>query len=195
MRTKRTAFSWAMTVLTLVSVTIASLMVPPPSQTALAVGGDSTINFAAADPTYYIPPIPYPVTVSPIAGQRGRETAIPSAWFKAPGGSDVRVESLMPENMALGQIVPFEIKITVNGSTEPEGGTITFVAGWSTVTSNSGDFGYAESYGVYAASLTRVMAPLIRVLTRQSAYSHGRFGDEIRVRLPSPAWMIRRCCG
>jgi len=151
MRTKRTTIWGVMTVLTLVSLTIANLMIPSADQTALAVGGSYAINFSAADPKVYIPPIPYPVTVSPIVGRGDGDTAIPDAWFQAPGGSDVKVESLAPENMALGQIVPFEIKISVSGTTEPEDGAITFVADWSTVTTNGSDFGYDDTYGVYAA--------------------------------------------
>lgn len=116
-------------------------------------GGSYSINFAAADPEMYIPPIPFPEAVTPIAERGNGDTRIPSAWFRSPGtgGTDVKVESLAPEDMALHQIVPFEIKVTVSGSTAPENGVITFTAGWNIDTSNNSDFGYDESYGVYAA--------------------------------------------
>ena len=89
--------------------------------------GDYSLNFAAADPEGYIPPIPFPETVTPIVGRGDGDTKIASAWFESPDdNTDVRVESLAPETMALHQIVPFELKITVNGDTLPENGTITF---------------------------------------------------------------------
>ncbi len=115
-------------------------------------GGSYSINFAAADPDMYIPAIPFPADVTPIVGSGDGDAEIPSAWFKSPiTGTNVRVESLAPEDMALGQIVPFEIKITVDGSTAPENGVITFTAGWNIDTTSNGDFGYDETYGVFAA--------------------------------------------
>ncbi len=115
--------------------------------------GSYSINFAAADPTEYIPPIPFPETVTPVIVGRGDgDTKIPSAWFESPvSNTDVRVESLAPEDMALHQIVPFEIKISVSGDTSPEDGVITFTAAWSTHTTSGGNFGYDPSYGVIAA--------------------------------------------
>jgi uncharacterized repeat protein (TIGR01451 family) len=115
-------------------------------------GGDYTINFAAADPGEYIPPIPFPANVTPIGNRGDGDTQIPNAYFKSPTtGTDVRVESLAPEDMALGQVVPFEIKLSVNGNTTPENGVITFKAGWNINTTSNDDFGYDESLGVIAA--------------------------------------------
>jgi hypothetical protein len=57
----------------------------------------------------------------------------------------------MPTNLYLGQIVPFTIKISVDGLQSLEDGTMRFTAGWSTVTTNSGAFGYDASYGVFTA--------------------------------------------
>lgn len=115
-------------------------------------GGAYSINFAAADPGEYIPPIPFPDNVTPIVGRGNGDTQIPTAWFESPNtNADVKVESLAPEDMALGQVVPFEIKITVDGETAPEDGVITFDAGWRIDTTNGGDFGYDESLGVIAA--------------------------------------------
>ncbi|MBT8322247.1 MAG: DUF11 domain-containing protein, partial [Eudoraea sp.] len=107
-------------------------------------GGAYTINFAAADPSIYIPPIPFPsdFLADPVPGGRGNGDAlIPLAEFN-DGTSDVRVESLAPEDMALGQVVPFETKISVSGDVTPENGVITFVVGWNTQTTNGDDFGY-----------------------------------------------------
>ncbi len=115
-------------------------------------GGSYSINFAAADPALYIPPIPYPVNVEPIAGRGNGNAQIASAWFNEPGpGGDVRIESLAPRDMALGQVVPFEIKITANGSTIPENGVITFKTGWNINTTSNSLFGYDPLKGVIAA--------------------------------------------
>jgi len=104
-------------------------------------GGAYTLNFAAADPSIYIPPIPFPNALTAPTGRGNGNPLIPLAQFN-DGTSDVRVESLAPEDMALGQIVPFELEITVSGDTTPENGVITFVLGWNTLTTNSNDFGY-----------------------------------------------------
>jgi hypothetical protein len=134
------------------------------------------IDFAAADPDlYYVSeanPVPFPVPdydYSPTnrdprapvgagdgdAGNGSTGEGIKAAWFNdassTNGSSDVKVESLMPEDLYLGQIVPFEIKITVTGLTSPENGNIQFVAGWSIETTSGGDFGYDPEYGVIAA--------------------------------------------
>ncbi|MBP1920999.1 hypothetical protein, partial [Youngiibacter multivorans] len=60
-------------------------------------------------------------------------------------------ESLAPEDLVLGQIVPFEAYVTVNGSTAPENGIITMEMFWSTKTTSGSDFGYDGNYMVYAA--------------------------------------------
>ncbi len=61
------------------------------------------------------------------------------------------VTSLMPKDLALGQIVPFEVEINVNGSTAPENGTIQFVADWLAKTTSGKDFGFDPAYLVYCA--------------------------------------------
>ena len=101
-----------------------------------AAGGAYTLNFAAADPSIYLPPIPFPgdFTADPVPGGRGDGSVlIPLADFD-DGTSDVRVESLAPQDMALGQVVPFETKISVSGDVTPENGVVTFVIGWNTLT-------------------------------------------------------------
>jgi hypothetical protein len=132
------------------------------------------IDFAAADPDLYNPlEVPYAATFPKdklIIGRGNGEASIPSAKFNdgsstgrdllnlkhAGAGislakNDVKVESLMPETLYLGQIVPFEIKISVTGLEAPEDGNITFTAGWSTETTSRGDFGYDAKIGVLAA--------------------------------------------
>jgi len=61
------------------------------------------------------------------------------------------VESLNPQDLVLGQIVPFEAEITVIGSTIPENGVIDIEMLWSTVTTSGSAFGYDGDYMVYAA--------------------------------------------
>jgi uncharacterized repeat protein (TIGR01451 family) len=53
--------------------------------------------------------------------------------------------------MALGQIVPFEVEVTVSGSAQREDGKIQIVGRWSTKTESGFDFGYDPSFGVYCA--------------------------------------------
>jgi hypothetical protein len=112
------------------------------------------IDFAAADPDLYIPADvpPYPeIYNAPDKLIIGRgDGSIPFAKFN--DGTDVKVESLMPEDLYLGQIVPFEIKISVSGLEDAEDGTMQFTAGWSTETTSKGEFGYDYlTYGVLAA--------------------------------------------
>jgi hypothetical protein len=53
--------------------------------------------------------------------------------------------------MALGQIVPFQVEITVNGSTTPENGIIEFTPYWLAKTTSGGNFGFDPNYKVIAA--------------------------------------------
>jgi hypothetical protein len=99
-------------------------------------------------------PDPGPDTRAPVGSGDGG-TYINNAKFndgsQTNGSSDVKVESLMPEELYLGQIVPFEIKITVTGLESPENGNIRFTAGWSTESTSGDAFGYDPAYGVIAA--------------------------------------------
>jgi hypothetical protein len=90
-----------------------------------------------------------PADCAPIVGRGDGSLVIPMADF-SDGSADVKVESLMPPDMVMGQIVPFVIKISVSG--DVESGNIQFEAGWSTMTTSNKDFGYEyTNYGVYAA--------------------------------------------
>jgi hypothetical protein len=124
-------------------------------QRSLAAGGGAyTIDFSAADPALYIPEVPFPESTDRIWGRddvRGKsEKSIPFAQFN-DFQSDVKVESLMPDDMVMGQIVPFEIQISVVGLESPEDGNMQFTAGWSTETTMGGAFGYDPRIGVLAA--------------------------------------------
>jgi hypothetical protein len=115
--------------------------------------GTYTINFSAADPgdspTYpKVTPAQYGACPAPSGGSGRASDPLADAIFGNPKNS---VESMAPEDMVLGQIVPFELKIAVSGSTDPEGGRIQNVTDHSTVTTNAGAFGYDASFGVYCA--------------------------------------------
>ncbi len=58
---------------------------------------------------------------------------------------------MAPGDMVLGQIVPFEIEVKVNGDTSPEDGVVRFRAGWETLTTSGDGYGYDPAYGVYCA--------------------------------------------
>ena len=132
--------------------------------TVFAAGGDySDMDFAAADPLLYDPIFPQqfssgpptqPPTpvVLPTAG-----TTFPSGRFDgaselpgAEGGQGSTVESLEPRDLALGQIVPFELRVDTS-STVPDGDCFTFIAGYETVTTPGDAFGFDEEWGMVAA--------------------------------------------
>lgn len=121
---------------------------------ARAARGAYMLDFAAADPGEYIPPIPFPGGPSCPTGT-GTDPILDAHFTDPVSGADVRVESLAPEDMALGQIVPFEIRIDVDGDTSPEDGAITFAAGWNIDTTSNDDFGYDEDFGVRCAFVDR----------------------------------------
>ncbi len=121
----------------------------------LAASGDYVINFSAARPTSYGKV--FPATLScprPEEGTIADPLDAPSgegtddATFGDPKES---VSLLAPRQLALGQIVAFEVKIDANGSTEPEGGVIEFTAGWNTKTTSGDPFGYDRSFGTLYA--------------------------------------------
>ncbi|NTU84604.1 MAG: DUF11 domain-containing protein [Chloroflexales bacterium] len=124
---------------------------------AMAAGGSYSLNFTAADPkinnapyvpTYAKVPPSQKACLTP-SGSAGRAASpLADAVFGSPRDS---VESLAPSDMALGQIVPFEVKVSVSGSTAPENGTIQFSPYWLAKTTSGANFGYEPSYGVYCA--------------------------------------------
>ncbi len=135
---------------TLVLFVICVLLIAPlaGNLTTSAAGGSYTIDYTAADPGIYVITFP-PGPTCPTG--RGNDP-IPNAYNTNPTTFvDESVNVLSGTGMVLGQIVPFEIKITVSGSTTPENGQIEFTAGWSTQTTSSDAFGYDESKGVLCA--------------------------------------------
>jgi hypothetical protein len=130
-------------------------------QRSLKKGGLAyQIDFAAADPDLYMPKVPYPEDFPEADLIIGRgygetESGIKFAKFNdgssTGGDANVKIESLMPRDLYLGQIVPFEIEITVTDLEAPEDGDFQFIAGWSIITTSGGAFGYNETIGVLAA--------------------------------------------
>jgi len=117
-----------------------ALLFPAPA--ALGThGGEFSIDSRAGDPTSYS--TVFPITQSCPGGGRAAEP-IPGAQH------GTGVNSLTPSTMVLGEIVPFEFRITVGGGA-PADSSIELVATWDTVTTPSGDFGYDENYLVYCA--------------------------------------------
>lgn len=106
--------------------------------------GSYSIDYSAYNPISYDFRFPsnYPIGIKPI----GRASnPMPNT------NSGQTMESLNPKDLALGQIVPFEAKITVSGSTAPENGTINMTFSWETVTGSGSNFGFDPNYKVFAA--------------------------------------------
>lgn len=61
------------------------------------------------------------------------------------------VTSLAPKDMALGQIVPFQLEINANNVSSTLPGIITFTADFSTKTTSGGNFGFDPNYKIIAA--------------------------------------------
>lgn len=113
----------------------------PETAVLAASGGSYSLDFSAYDPRYYDFKLPgdYPVPPSgrasnPMPGAQGPTT----------------LESLEPRDLALGQIVPYEVKIAVSGNTASEGGIINFTCLWDTITTNGSAFGFDPNYKVFA---------------------------------------------
>lgn len=121
-------------------VTILAIVVPTSASLA-SHGGEFSIDYKTARPANYSTTFPF--NQSCPSGGRASEP-LPGAQH-ATGQ-----ESLTPAELILGQIVAFEFEITVGGSA-PADSSIEFQAGWETVTTSAGDFGYDEAFLVYCA--------------------------------------------
>ncbi len=89
------------------------------------------------------------------------------------------MESLAPQNLALGQIVAFETEVTVSGLTTPENGEITLSPNWSTDTTNGDNFGYDPSFGLYCAFVDTADSAGSDADAKVSAYSWTAGGGQI----------------
>ncbi|SFC47913.1 LPXTG-motif cell wall anchor domain-containing protein/conserved repeat domain-containing protein [Alkalibacterium subtropicum] len=117
-----------------------------PDDITILSGGSYSIDFSAYDTDFYDFNLPFDYPTPP-SGRAADPMGTPSAET---------VESLQPENLALGQIVPFEAKISVTGTTSPEDGVMQFTAGWETVTTNGSNFGFDPNYMVFAGFVDTV---------------------------------------
>jgi len=128
---------------------------------ASAGGGAYTLKWYAADPepnrapylpTYVKVPPGLLACPTPSGGLGRADDPMMDAVAYGPGPTPLdAVTSLSPRDMALGQIVPFEMVISVSGSTAPENGVIQFTSGFETETSSNRDFGFDPAYMVYCA--------------------------------------------
>ena len=109
-----------------------------------AAGGSYSLNYQAANPQNYDRKNPSQVGC-PVPGGGSAADPIVGANF----GSSLN--SLAPASMALGQIVPYELKVSVSGSTSPENGIINTTLKWDTETTSGRAFGYDPAYQVYCA--------------------------------------------
>ncbi len=113
------------------SATVLMSIVPFEAQ---AAGGAYTLKWYAADPALNNAPyLPTYAKLTPAftplpSGTVGRQAdPLANAVAYGPTSSNLdAVTSLAPQDMALGQIVPYEMVITVSGSTAPENGNIQF---------------------------------------------------------------------
>ncbi|HET6594988.1 MAG TPA: hypothetical protein VFG81_05165 [Anaerolineales bacterium] len=114
--------------------------------------GSYSLDFSAADPgdsPTYPKVTPAQLACPTPSGGTGRAAdPLANAIFGNPNDS---VESLAPEDMILGQIVPFETEIRVTGPVTPENGRIKIVQTFLAKTTNGGNFGFDPTYGVYCA--------------------------------------------
>ena len=127
-------------------------------------GGSYTVRWSAADPelnkgplapTYdKLTPAEYLATYGSYPVGFATDP-LANAESATPAGANDSVSSLAPKGVELGQIVPFFLTVTVNGSTLPENGTITINPYWLTKTTNGGDFGFDPAYKVLAAFVDR----------------------------------------
>ena len=129
---------------------------------------DSGLTWRAADPAYnrapYLPTYEKmsPTQLQGLLGLSALDSAHPYVGsYDDPladavlyGPTDAKndldaVASLMPKDMALGQVVPWEIE--VDGSVAGASGVIDVNAYWLTKTTNGGDFGFDPNWGVIGA--------------------------------------------
>lgn len=129
---------------------------------AQASGGSYTLNWRAADPAIntgpYLPTYtkltPSSLSCPGSAGRYSGSTIFPNAVaYASPFATKNRdaVSSLSPKDLALGQIVPYEMEIVVSGSTTPENGVIKFTTGFNTNTTSGINFGFDPTYMIYCA--------------------------------------------
>jgi len=147
---------------------------------------DPAVNIAPYLPTYQkLPPSSLPCpTPSGGTGRASDPLADAVAYGPTFVPSDLdAVPSLEPKDMALGQIVPYELEVAVSGTTAPENGTIEFTADWLAKTTSGKDFGYDPTYGLYCAFVdqgdlgTRELGTQTNGLAKVDTFSFVRLGQ------------------
>jgi uncharacterized repeat protein (TIGR01451 family) len=114
---------------------------------------DPAVNRAPYLPTY-IKYTPAYISCPGSAGRYSGSAFLPNAVLYGPTYSSSNIDavtSLAPRTLALGQIVPFEVQISVDGDTTPENGIITFSTSFNTNTTSGSNFGFDPAYKVYCA--------------------------------------------
>ncbi len=146
---------------------IAAMMLAVLPVPLAASGGSYSLDWSAACPSTqgdgYAYPRLQPSQLAPIVGGRAADP-LGHAIYGDPKDS---VESLQPKDMALGQIVAFELLISVDGSTSPENGTIVVTPYFLTKTTNGGDFGFDPAYGIYGAFVDTADSATVNGATAQ----------------------------
>ncbi len=134
---------------------------PVITYTNRTVPSEYSLNWYAADPVVgsapYLPSYRKlgPASLPPPEAARLTGRAVDplrNAVAYGPSANELdALTSLGGEPMCLGQVVPFEAVIAVDGGPGPEKGTIEFSASWSTYTTSNDQFGYDKNYMVYCA--------------------------------------------
>lgn len=114
------------------------------SDNALATPSAFNLNFQVANPENFNRVTPSQLNC-PTPGGGTASNPIVGADFASS------LNSYSSSALGLGQIVPFQVKIKVDGDTTAENGTITSSMQWNTKTSSNKNFGYDATHGVYCA--------------------------------------------
>ncbi|MGB9928995.1 MAG: beta strand repeat-containing protein, partial [Methanosarcina sp.] len=125
---------------------------------AQAAAGSYNLKWYAADPApnsgSFMPTYAKLTPAQlPCPGNAGRYAdPLANAVAYGPTSSTLdAVTSLAPKDMALGQVVPYEMVIDVSGSTTPENGRISFTTTFDANTTSNDNFGFDPAYMVYCA--------------------------------------------
>jgi uncharacterized repeat protein (TIGR01451 family) len=138
---------------------MAAAFVPTPTSFADAgsyslkwYGADPEANHAPFLPTY-AKKLPAQLPCAAPNGGTGRAAdPLSNAVAYGPGPTPLdALTSLQPRDLVLGQVVPFEMEIGVNGSTAPENGAISFTTAFNTHSTSGDDFGFDPTYMLYCA--------------------------------------------
>lgn len=123
-----------------------------------AASSADKLDFKAARPASYT--AVYPPVTCPAGGRANA----PMAGAQYSNG----VESLMPSDLYLGQIVPFELRIK-----EPSTATMTVNFQFDTRAQNGADFGFDPAYGVICAFVDTSDTPYVDANSNAHVTSYG----------------------